>query len=793
MPYSPFRVVRRVPAPFIALCATAVLGACAPAVPRPATPRDARPAATPGANLAGTPDVRPVAASDVPSAGAPDLSARVEVIRTDHGVPHIFAQDLEAMGYALGWVQAEDYGADMIRMLVRNRGEMGRAFGQDSIDSDFYSRLRHDRAVETFPMLDADVRAVYTGFAEGVNRYITLHADALPAWARPVFTGPDVLAGEVSLPNPFARRRLVERLRSAANAEGARQADATPETPLTRLSNSNSNSMSRNGFSTTPEPGSNAWALAPGRTTSGAAILLRNPHLSWSSGYYEAHVVVPGVVEWYGDFRIGGPFSVVGGFNRRLGFATTNNSGADTDEAYALAVDPARTDHVLFNGASMAVRRHEVTAEFRNGPGYDTDTRTYWTTPLGPVIWRGNGKVYVLKDGGAGEYRNGEQLLRMMQAQSLDAWKQAMRMRGRVSSNFTYADADGNIFYVWNAAVPELPRPSGGDTMAVDAATSADVWSRLIPWDSLPHVQNPPGGYLQNENDPPYFANLNAVLDPGAFAPNLPAPQLRLRSQLAVDLIGHADRLSLEDVVRRKYSTRMLLADRVKDDLVRAVAASKPSDEVARAIDLVARWDNTTSREARGAMLFKTWWDRYVATGDSARATPESAGFPATAASLFAEPWRFDAPASTPRGLADPDRAVSAFEWAVAEMKSRWGAWDVPWGAIHRARIGDLDVPVSGCNGIYGCFRVLWYDEAQDGKLLVRGGDGWVVAVEFTQPVPRAYSVLAYGESVEPDSPYFNDQLAMFADERMKPVFLTRQDVEAHAVGTYRPGAASRP
>ena len=56
-----------------------------------------------------------------------------------------------------------------------------------------------------------------------------------------------------------------------------------------------------------PDEGSNAWALAPSRTRSGRAILLRNPHLAWNAGYYEAHLTVPGVVDFYGDFRIGGP------------------------------------------------------------------------------------------------------------------------------------------------------------------------------------------------------------------------------------------------------------------------------------------------------------------------------------------------------------------------------------------------------------------------------------------------------------------------------------------------------
>src|SRR5690606_30163960 len=91
------------------------------------------------------------------------------------------------------------------------------------------------------------------------------------------------------------------------------------------------------------EEGSNAWAFAPSRTRSGKAILLRNPHLDWTAGYYEAHITVPGELNFYGDFRIGGPFTIIGGFNEYLGWATTNND-PDTDEIYALDVDPARPD-----------------------------------------------------------------------------------------------------------------------------------------------------------------------------------------------------------------------------------------------------------------------------------------------------------------------------------------------------------------------------------------------------------------------------------------------------------------
>ena len=53
---------------------------------------------------------------------------------------------------------------------------------------------------------------------------------------------------------------------------------------------------------------------------------------------------------------------------------------------------------------------------------------------------------------------------------------------------------------------------------------------------------------------------------------------------------------------------------------------------------------------------------------------------------------------------------------------------------------------------------------------------------------PLAYSILAYGESNNPASPYYADQAAMFARGEMKAVAFTRQDVERSTVRRYHPG-----
>src|SRR5690606_7403995 len=170
--------------------------------------------------------------------------------------------------------------------------------------------------------------------------------------------------------------------------------------------------------------------------------------LNWNAGYYELHFQIPGLINFYGDFRIGSPLSTIGGYNERLGWSTTNND-PDTDEIYSLEASAEKADHYVLDGKSMPLLKKQVRVAFKNGQGLGEEVREFLYTPYGPVFHRENGKIYVIKDAGDGEYRLTEQFLAMMKAQNLEEYKAAMRMQAKPSSNFTYADADGNIHYVW--------------------------------------------------------------------------------------------------------------------------------------------------------------------------------------------------------------------------------------------------------------------------------------------------------------------------------------------------------
>jgi acyl-homoserine-lactone acylase len=522
--------------------------------------------------------------------------------------------------------------------------------------------------------------------------------------------------------------------------------------------------------------GSNMWAFAPSRTESGKAILMGNPHQAWSdvATYYEAHVTIPGTYNFYGTTFVGRPVLTTG-FNDHLGWTHTVNY-PDLEEIYALDLDPLRANHYLFDGGSVPMRSETHTVKVRSDKGMLDVKRTFWHTPLGPVIHRTEDQVFVLKSAAYGEYRFYQQWYRMGQAQNWLEFQEALRIMAIPMFNTGYADDQGNIYYIWYGTVPDIPLANQTNT-AMHARQSGDVWTRFHELHELPQWLNPEGGYIFNSNSAPYLTNLHSPVKRVEFPDHFPDNRLSLRSQLSLLLVHNDNVVSLEDVVELKHDMRALLADRVKDDLIAAVLQRNPDAATRDAVQRLYNWDNTVARESRGSVLFKTWWDVYSKIDNRERPAEEN----------FAVQWDEADPISTPQGLADPERAVTAFQEAMADLSARYGTWDVAWGDVHRLRRGDVDVPVGGDGNALGCFRIIDYRRDADGKFVPRGGDGSIFAVEFGE-TPRAYTIVAYSQSGNEDSPYHADQSVLFADERMKAAAFTEEAIQEALVMEYHPG-----
>ena len=303
------------------------------------------------------------------------------------------------------------------------------------------------------------------------------------------------------------------------------------------------------------------------------------------------------------------------------------------------------------------------------------------------------------------------------------------------------------------------------------AARSSDVWMTFHATSDLPQLFNPAGGYVQNCNSPPYLTNLFAPLDPARYPPYFSPNDLSLRTQHSLRLIHNDKRFTLEEVCDLKHSPLMLLAERVKGDLIAALCAEKSTPELEAAIHTLENWDNTVAAGSRGGTLFANWWERYSQKGIG----------------KFAVAWSAAEPTTTPRGLADRQRAVKTLLDALREVNKLYGRPDVAWGEVHRIRKGSVDLGVSGGAGTMGCFRVLEFRKDPDGKLAVNRGDSWVFAVEFSQP-PKAYTIVAYSESDVAGAPHFSDQAPLFSAGKLKRAAFTDAEIQAQLLKAYRPG-----
>jgi len=247
-----------------------------------------------------------------PSAQA--LSQQVIVHRTQYGVPHIEADNLIAAGYALGFLQMEDRATRVVELLLKARGEWAKHNDLDAkergevLDDDAANKLKYQRALETWPQLEPTTQDFIDGFVKGVNRYIALHPEEFKQWPPLNFTVYDAHARNiVSFSHNAIRRFLTaheeqsEKLTKLSSVESGAQNSDQNHAQNTELLARNAPrsvwaSLAARATEPNPDVGSNVWAFGPERTASGHAILMRNPHLSWDAGYYEAHIKVPGTL-----------------------------------------------------------------------------------------------------------------------------------------------------------------------------------------------------------------------------------------------------------------------------------------------------------------------------------------------------------------------------------------------------------------------------------------------------------------------------------------------------------------
>jgi acyl-homoserine-lactone acylase len=660
-----------------------------------------------------------------------------EILWDTWGVPHIFGKDIEGVFYAFGWAQMQSHGDLILKLYGEARGRASEYWGESNLESDRFIRTMGvpERAKEWFKAYSPGFQNYLRAFARGMNDYAAEHKDQLNkdrVVVLPV-TAEDVLAHT---------QRVIHLVFVGGNSTGV----------IKRWKGSGS-------------PGSNAWAIAPSHSENGHAMLLANPHLPWSGYFmfYEAQLTAPGL-NAYGVTLVGMPMVAIA-FNDYLGWSHTVNIN-DGADLYELIL---KEDGYVFDGEKKKFETQTQTIKIKDSDGNIKEQKLVVEQSVhGPVMAKKKEKALVLKIAGLDQPLIWEQWFDMARATNLTEFENALKGLQIPMFNVIYADRDGHIMLLHNAA---LPKRSKGDwqfwSEIVPGDQSDTLWKGIHEYKDLPKLVDPGSGWIQNANDPPWSCTYPMVLKPENYVSYMSMPfkyyelySFHLfRPFRSLRMVWEDKKISFEELIKYKHSTRMELADRLLDDLFAAVE-EHGSDLAKEAAKVLSTWDRNTEADSRGAVLFQAW-------------TREIGNSP------FAKQWKADAMLTTPDGLKDPEAAAAALEKAANKIKEKYGALDIPWGDVYRFKYEDKNLPANGGPGGLGIFRTIYFDPDKDGKFHAVAGDTFVAAVEFSDPV-KAMVVMAYGNASQPHSSHRYDQIQLAVKKKLRPVWRTKSEIEKH-------------
>lgn len=626
------------------------------------------------------------------AAGIPGLSAPVAISLDAHGIPRIRAASEADAARALGWLHARDR---MFQMEMMRRGAAGRLaelLGPSALRLDRFVRTLGlaARAEADLAALPAEVRALLDAYADGVNARIAARGrwiapEFLPLGApepwRPVDS---LLWGKMmglwlsaNWQEELERARLSALLPPERIAElwppdaSAGRPDGAAALDPARIARLLAALPRFPEEAPLPPSASNAWALSPARSATGGALLASDPHLGFSAPilWYLARIELPGGRFLAGATAPGVPLVVIGR-NERLawGFTTTHADTQDVvverlagPDAYETEDGPRpfawREERIRVRfGAEEVLRVRET----RHGPIVsDLDG----AAPEGAVLAVAMAALSPGDTAAAG-------LLALNRARSIAEARAAAALISSPSQNLVVADAEGGIALFIGGRIPL--RRSGDGAWPIEGS-AGPVWRGFLPFDALPHVENPAGGFVVNAN--------NRVVPPGhpAFLGRDWHGDWRFRRIL--ELLPGAATPEAQAAIQ---TDSVSLLARELLPLLRGIP--RPEGIAGAAFDLLAGWEGEMAPDGPQPLVFHAWLSALGRAALAAGGVPPGAApaRPEFLRHVFAEgngaQWC---------GAAGCDAlAAQAFAEGVAALAARFGPdpsrWR--WGDAHRAR-----------------------------------------------------------------------------------------------------------
>ena len=689
----------------------------------------------------------------------------ITIIRDNYGVPHIYGKtDADAV-FGMIYAQCEDDFNRVEVNLINALGRMAEVEGEELIYTDLRMKLYIDPE-EVKKEYDASpewLKDLMDSWANGINYYLYSHPEAEPKL---------ISKFEPWMPLAFSEGSIggdIEKI----SLRGLKQFYGSDDDAV----------IASVGLPPDGEPrGSNGFAIAPELNANGNAMLLINPHTSFFFRS-ELHMKSEEGLDAYGAVTWG-QFFIYQGFNEKCGWMHTSTRADFMDFYEEKIIQEDGKYFYLYGDEKRPVREKLIRVPFKDGESMSAREFTVYYTHHGPVVMGDNDRWLSVALMVEHEKALTQSYMRT-KAQGYSDFKKTMELRTNSSNNTVYADAEGNIAY-WHGNFMPVRNTNYDYSGIVDGSNPETDWQGLHSIDEMIHILNPGNGWIQNCNQTPFTACLEFSPRkedyPVYMAPDAENP----RGYHAVRVLSGAKDLTIDKLIGLAYDSYLPAFEKTIPALINAFDKIRTSNNALKgldsAVDALRNWDIRFSAESVPTTL-AIYWGQSILNKTRGIEVP----FGLT---------EFDVIATD----VDGKLLVEALAEAVAKLTSDFGTWETPWGEVNRyQRInGDIVQPFSDDQpskpvffassrwGSLASFGARTYPGTK--KMYGTSGNSFVGVVEFGDKV-RAKSILAGGISGDPDSPHFDDQVDMYINGEFKDVFYYREDVEAHAEKTYKPGS----
>jgi len=691
----------------------------------------------------------------------PDWASQVTIHRDEWGVPHLYGKTDAAVCFASAYAQCEDHFWQLEDTYIKAIGRYAEVVGAPGLQGDLENALFDIVASSKrdFPNLPAAIQSMCAAFAAGYNHYLAKN---------PAVTPRMITKMEPYHLLCYERFMILGRLLGAAHAS---RGDLGPLAEEIKASQ-----------------GSNQWAVGPSKTKNKTAMLFINPHQPWygSGMFTEMHVRSDEGWDFSGTMFPGSPFPTAG-FNSRLGWCYTVNS-PDISDVYRVTFDhPDDPLKYRYDGGYRDATEWSTTLKELTAEGLKERHVAFRKTHYGPIFAQEDETHYLaVKVPRLYDTSRIAQSLAQSKAQDFETWYAAVSKLSLQTFNTMYADADGNIFYLYNGTIAERD-PSVDWTKPVDGADPKNEWGPFHSIDELPQIFNPPTGYLQNCNSTPF-----ATTDVGNpslkdFPPYMVEDKYddKRRAKMSRLLLRRAKDLDFDDWSALAYDTTLYwpLSEFPRyEQRFEALEKSHPklADAVRPYFQHLLDWNCVSTLESTQATLAVEWYEKLYGRG-------------------------YPVETLKPEFVSDIPARFQALIAAAAQLTRVYGDWKVPYGDIHRIQRhpnrpdvavvpfqdDQPSIPLAGVRGPLGVAYTMYHtppteDPNRRLQYAVTGAS-YMAVIEFGEKV-QAGSVLHYGQSHLPDSPHYFDQAPLMSEKKFKPAWYYWDDVLAHTVRAYKPG-----